>query len=119
MSAHFKSEERLVLRPAGALAGSQLVEAQFFRHRFPPHGHDFYVLAAVAQGVEGIHHRGTLHRGGTGSLVLLGPEEIHTGFAGADGAWGYQGIYASAAPGPRARRRAERTSAPLRRTGSP
>lgn len=89
------ASEQLSLRPVLVPDAAQLVHARFDRHHFSPHAHDHYVLAAIEEGVEAIHHRGVVHLAGVGGLVLIGPEEVHTGFGGTDGSWVYLGLYAS------------------------
>ncbi|WP_433255650.1 AraC family ligand binding domain-containing protein [Streptosporangium sp. CA-135522] len=78
-----------------ALPGVDLLRARYVTHRFSRHVHDGYAIGVILSGVEEFDYRGVRHRAGGGSLVLVDPEQVHTGHAGEPGGWAYQMLYPS------------------------
>ncbi|ACZ85843.1 AraC family transcriptional regulator [Streptosporangium roseum] len=72
-----------------------LLKARYVTHRFSRHVHDGYAIGVIMSGVEEFDYRGARHRAGTGSLVLVNPEHVHTGQAGEPGGWAYRMLYPS------------------------
>ncbi|HEX2011408.1 MAG TPA: AraC family ligand binding domain-containing protein, partial [Roseateles sp.] len=80
-------------RPAHR-AGVELYHASILRHRFEPHTHEAYGLGAITAGVGRFHWRGAEHLAPRATLMLMNPEDIHTGRAELDDqAWGYRMVY--------------------------
>ncbi|MEV5411746.1 AraC family transcriptional regulator [Thermopolyspora sp. NPDC052614] len=77
----------------GALPGIDLLRARYVTHRFTRHAHDGYVVAVVFLGVEAFHYRGELHRAGPGQVIILNPDQDHTGQAGDPDGWAYRVLY--------------------------
>ncbi|HJV87317.1 MAG TPA: AraC family transcriptional regulator [Noviherbaspirillum sp.] len=75
------------------LPGVELYSARLVDHAFAPHLHDGYSLGAIEAGVERFRYQGTEHLAPAGTLVLLNPDELHTGQAEVDGGWTYQMLY--------------------------
>jgi AraC-like DNA-binding protein len=75
------------------LPGVELYSARLVNHAFAPHAHDGYSLGAIEAGVERFRHQGTDHLAPAGTLVLLNPDELHTGEAEIDAGWTYQMLY--------------------------
>ncbi|WP_241265796.1 AraC family transcriptional regulator, partial [Streptomyces boncukensis] len=75
------------------LPGVDLLRARFIHKTFVRHTHETFVIAAIAEGVEAFHHRGTLHRVGAGGLALVNPDTPHTGHAGVPEGWRYNVLY--------------------------
>jgi AraC-like DNA-binding protein len=75
------------------LPGVELYSARLVKHAFAAHAHDGYSLGAIEQGVERFRYRGSEHLAGSGSLVFLNPDELHTGQAEEDDGWTYQMLY--------------------------
>jgi AraC-like DNA-binding protein len=73
--------------------GVELYSARLVKHAFAAHAHDGYSLGAIEQGVERFRYRGSEHLAGSGSLVFLNPDELHTGQAEEDDGWTYQMLY--------------------------
>lgn len=73
--------------------GVELYRAHIIRHAFEPHMHDGFGLGAIEAGVERFRYRGADHLAPPDSLVLMNPEEIHTGRAETEGGWHYRMIY--------------------------
>jgi AraC-like DNA-binding protein len=74
-------------------AGVELYRARIVRHAFEPHTHAAYGLGAIEAGVERFRYRGSEHLAPAGSLVLMNPDELHTGRAGHAGGWSYRMVY--------------------------
>ncbi|MBF8194081.1 AraC family transcriptional regulator [Nonomuraea sp. K274] len=88
-----KEQTRFWRHPA--VPETDLLKARYVTHRFSRHVHDGYALGVIVHGVEEFDYRGTLHRAGTGELVLVNPESVHTGQAGTPGGWAYRMLYPS------------------------
>ena len=79
-------------RPAHR-AGVELYRAHIVRHAFEPHTHEGFGLGAIESGVERFRHRGSEHVAAAGSLVLMNPDEPHTGRAETSQGWRYHMVY--------------------------
>lgn len=79
-------------RPAHR-AGIELYHARIVHHAFEPHTHEAYGLGAIEAGAERFRYRGSEHVAPAGSLVLMNPDELHTGRAASDGGWRYRMVY--------------------------
>ncbi|MBR9824719.1 MAG: AraC family transcriptional regulator [Alphaproteobacteria bacterium] len=67
-------------------------EACFSGQAFAPHRHDTYTLALTLSGVQSFDYRGECRHSLPGELVILHPDELHTGQAGTDESFRYRGI---------------------------
>ncbi|MEB7584945.1 AraC family transcriptional regulator [Serratia rubidaea] len=74
-------------------AGVELYHAYIERYAFAPHTHDAFGIGTVVQGAERFRYRGAQHLAAPGSLVLMNPDELHTGESASDGGWHYRMIY--------------------------
>lgn len=80
-------------RPAHR-AGVELYHASVLHHRFAPHTHEAYGLGAITAGVGRFRWRGAEHLAPRATLMLMNPEDVHTGQAELDDqAWGYRMVY--------------------------
>ena len=85
--------DRAEFRRPAHRAGVELYRACIVRHAFEPHTHAAYGLGAIESGAERFRYRGSEHLASAGSLVLMNPDELHTGRAAADGGWTYRMVY--------------------------
>ncbi|KQW68518.1 AraC family transcriptional regulator [Methylibium sp. Root1272] len=76
--------------------GIELYRAHIVRHAFEPHTHEAFGLGAIESGVERFRYRGSDHLAPPDSLVLMNPDELHTGRAETDGGWRYRMVYLDA-----------------------
>lgn len=76
--------------------GVELYRAHIVRHAFDPHTHDAYGLGAIERGVERFRYRGSEHLAPPRSLVLMNPDELHTGRAETAEGWTYRMVYLDA-----------------------
>ncbi|MEV8522520.1 AraC family transcriptional regulator [Dyella marensis] len=74
-------------------AGIELYRAHIVRHAFEPHVHDGFGLGAIESGVERFRYRGADHLAPPDSLVMMNPDELHTGRAETEGGWHYRMVY--------------------------
>jgi len=82
-------------RPAHR-AGIELYQAHIVRHAFEPHTHEAYGLGAIESGVERFRYRGAEHLAPPDTLVLMNPDELHTGRAETAQGWRYRMVYLDA-----------------------
>ncbi|MFF5023232.1 AraC family transcriptional regulator [Streptomyces collinus] len=75
------------------LPGVDLLRARYVRKTFIRHTHENFVIAAIADGVEVFHHRGSDVSAGAGALALVNPDTPHTGRAGVPEGWRYGAVY--------------------------
>ncbi len=79
-------------RPAHR-GGVELYHASIRRHRFAPHTHEAYGLGAITGGVGRFQWRGAEHLAPRATLMLMNPEDMHTGQAETEDAWAYRMVY--------------------------
>lgn len=65
--------------------GMECLSAVFRRHRYVPHTHETYAIAAVLDGCEAFKHRGVRHYASPGSFAIVCPDELHDGEPAGDG----------------------------------
>ena len=89
--------DRAEFRRPAHRAGIELYRAHIVRHAFEPHTHDAYGLGAIEAGVERFRYRGSEHLAPADTLVLMNPDELHTGRAETAQGWRYRMLYLDAA----------------------
>lgn len=88
--------DRAEFRRPAHRGGVELYRAHIVRHAFEPHTHEAFGLGAIEQGVERFRYRGGEHLAPAESLVLMNPDELHTGRAETEGGWRYRMVYIDA-----------------------
>lgn len=88
---HLK-EQAILWRETG-LRNLEVMHATYLTHAFAPHRHASFVSSVIDQGVGTIWYRGATHIAPAGSLVLLNPDEIHTGEVYGSQGWVYRALY--------------------------
>ncbi|WP_339480900.1 MULTISPECIES: helix-turn-helix transcriptional regulator [unclassified Pseudomonas] len=78
---------------ASSLGGVELLRAQYLQQRFTPHVHEGYVFTVIESGAQRFRHRGSEHIAPIGSMVLINPDELHTGATAHRQGWRYRGFY--------------------------
>jgi AraC-like DNA-binding protein len=71
----------------------ELLKATFVTHSFVPHTHDTYVIGVVESGVEMFRRDKELHYATANKIILVNPNQLHTGSAGAPEGWTYRTLY--------------------------
>ena len=85
--------DRAAFRRPAHRCGIELYQAHIVRHAFEPHTHDAYGLGAIESGVERFRYRGSEHLAPPDTLVLMNPDELHTGRAETEQGWRYRMVY--------------------------
>jgi AraC-like DNA-binding protein len=90
-------QQRAVWRRVSPAAG-QVLDLLHARMAEPyaPHLHGEFSIGVCTDGVEVIRYRGELHYAAPGSVVVLGPDEPHTGGPAGSGDFTYRVMYPSA-----------------------
>ncbi|SIQ35108.1 AraC family transcriptional regulator [Aquipseudomonas alcaligenes] len=76
-----------------ALIGVELLHARYIEQRFAPHVHEGFVFTVIEGGAQRFRHRGSDHLAPVGSMVLINPDEVHTGSKAHEQGWWYRGFY--------------------------
>ncbi|MEL6151876.1 MAG: AraC family transcriptional regulator [Chloroflexota bacterium] len=71
----------------------RFMRANYVRHSFKPHAHDYYVLGIIETGLQSFTHRKALHVTRPGRLIVINPGEVHTGEAAAENGFAYRASY--------------------------
>ena len=93
---HFEHPQDAAEFKRPARAGIELYRARIVRHAFDPHTHEAFGLGAIESGVERFRYRGSDHLAPADSLVLMNPDELHTGRAETEQGWRYRMVYLDA-----------------------
>ncbi len=75
------------------LGGVELLHAHYIEQRFAPHVHEGYVFTVIEHGAQRFNHRGAEHLAPVGSMVLINPDELHTGSKAHEEGWLYRAFY--------------------------
>lgn len=75
------------------LSNLELLRATFITHTFAPHTHEGYAIGVIDKGAERFKYRKAIHVAPQGSLVVINPEEMHTGEAVSQQGWSYRMLY--------------------------
>ncbi|MEQ6290043.1 AraC family ligand binding domain-containing protein [Vogesella sp. GCM10023246] len=73
--------------------GVELYRAHIVRYAFEPHTHQAFGLGAIESGVERFRYSGSEHLAAPGSVVMMNPDELHTGRAETEHGWRYCMLY--------------------------
>ncbi|MCD9148107.1 AraC family transcriptional regulator [Pseudophaeobacter flagellatus] len=73
--------------------GIQRIEAYFSGEAYAPHRHDTYSIGYTIRGVQSFDYRGERSDSLPGQVIILHPDEIHTGEAGTDEGFHYRMMY--------------------------
>ncbi|WP_110971126.1 helix-turn-helix transcriptional regulator [Pseudomonas huaxiensis] len=87
------SREQTHFWQAAALDNLELLQARYFQQRFAPHVHEGYSIVALEAGAQCFWHRGADHVAPVGSVVVINPDEMHTGARAHEAGWSYRGSY--------------------------
>jgi len=74
----------------------ELLKATYITHSFSKHVHDGFAIGIIERGAEGFYYRGANHVAPAGSIVLINPDEVHTGHAADETGWSYRMLYPEA-----------------------
>lgn len=85
--------DRAQFRHLPQLAGVELYHAHITKYAFEPHTHEAFGIGSITLGAERFRYRGEQLVAPTDSLVLMNPDELHTGESASDNGWQYRMIY--------------------------
>jgi AraC-like DNA-binding protein len=74
-------------------AGVELYRAHIVHYAFEPHTHEAFGLGAIESGVERFRYCGADHLAPPDSVVMMNPDELHTGRAETESGWRYRMVY--------------------------
>ena len=63
------------------IEGLECFHAQSITHQYGRHSHSGYAIGLIEEGVGGNFYRGSTHHFPAGQIVLMNPQEAHTGFS--------------------------------------
>ncbi|WP_416674922.1 AraC family transcriptional regulator [Egbenema bharatensis] len=78
------------------LDNTEMLHARYITHAFSRHTHDGYAIGVIESGVEAFTYRGATYQAPAGSVVIIHPGEVHTGYAGIPEGWAYRMLYPDA-----------------------
>lgn len=81
------------IRTAPLEPGIERIEAFFSGHAYDPHRHDTYALGFTISGVQSFDYRGARADSLAGDAIVLHPDELHDGRAGAESGFRYRMLY--------------------------
>jgi AraC-like DNA-binding protein len=73
--------------------GCERIEAFFAGRAYEPHRHDTYAIGITMSGVQSFNYRGERRNSLAGETMVLHPDELHDGQAGAEGGFHYRMLY--------------------------
>ncbi len=75
------------------LLGIEILHAHYFAHSFARHSHSEFVISLIEGGAGSFWYKGAVHPSPPGHLVILNPDEPHTGQASIEMGWKYKALY--------------------------
>ena len=91
--------DRADFRALPGQPATELYRAHIQHHIFDPHSHEGFGLGVIECGAERFRYRGSQLLAGPGSLVLMNPDELHTGESACEQGWRYRMLYLPADAG--------------------
>lgn len=86
-------KEKVKFWQAQDIGHVDLLRATYFTHTFSRHVHNGYAMGIIERGAESFYYRGAIHVAPAGSIVVVNPDEIHTGQAVTEEGWSYRMLY--------------------------
>ena len=86
-------EDRALYRRPADRPGVEFYRARIRSHCFEAHTHEAYGLGVITQGLGRFRWRGGEHLAPQASLMLMNPEDLHTGQSADAACWAYQMVY--------------------------
>ena len=87
-------QETTIFWHAPDLGNMELLHARYITHSFDRHVHEGYAIGVIEYGAEAFFYRGEKDvTAPAGSIVVVNPNEIHTGHAVTEGGWRYRMFY--------------------------
>jgi len=80
----------------GDSAELDLLCGRYTTHRFVPHTHDAYSIGVVTRGALSYDYRRSVFTAPSGTISIIEPGEMHTGYAGHEWGWSYRNFFVGA-----------------------
>ena len=94
---HERAQETVKFWQAHDLGRLELLRATYVTHAFARHTHDGFAVGVIEAGTEQFYYRGATHIAPVGSIIIIDPDEMHTGQAAVPTGWTYRMLYPQAA----------------------
>jgi len=91
-----QTREKTKFWHAPDIGNLELLKATYVTHTFRRHTHNGYVIGVIEEGIEGFYYRGRMHAAMPGDIVIINPEEVHTGHSVDHKGWTYRMMYPDA-----------------------
>ena len=75
------------------LGGLELMKAQYQHKEFSRHVHEGYCINLIENGAQAFYRSGDMHVAPQGDIVLVNPDDVHTGSSAVEHGWGYRALY--------------------------
>lgn len=75
------------------LGGLEVLKAQYQKKEFSKHVHECYCINLIENGAQSFYRSGKNHIAPQGDIVLVNPDDIHTGSAVEQFGWAYRALY--------------------------
>ncbi len=86
-------QDRAQFQHFAELPGIELYQAHISRYAFEPHTHEAFGIGTIESGAQRFRYRGTNYVAPVHSLVMMNPDELHTGESACAEGWRYRMIY--------------------------
>ncbi|WP_312241151.1 AraC family transcriptional regulator [Pantoea sp.] len=86
-------KDRAQFRSLPELPGVELYQAHISRYAFEPHTHEAFGIGAIDAGAQRFRYRGANYVAPAQSLIMMNPDELHTGESACEEGWRYRMIY--------------------------
>ncbi len=86
-------QDRAQFQHFAELPGVELYQAHITRYAFEPHTHEAFGIGTIESGAQRFRYRGANYTAPQHSLVMMNPDELHTGESACDEGWRYRMIY--------------------------
>ena len=88
-------QEEAVLWRIPEFHGLEFLKATSVHHSYARHWHDTFVIEVVESGVNGLYCAGSMYSVPAGSILVINPGDVHTGFAENHRPMSYRSMYPS------------------------
>ncbi|QDY40660.1 AraC family transcriptional regulator [Candidatus Pantoea soli] len=86
-------QDRAQFQHCAELPGIELYQAHISRYAFEPHTHEAFGIGTIEAGAQCFRYRGTRYVAPQHSLIMMNPDELHTGESACEQGWRYRMIY--------------------------
>ena len=87
-----RKEQALLWRDKD-LEGMEILHASYVTHSFARHTHETFAIGLIEAGAGAFASRGTTHIARASTIFIIHPDEVHNGYAAAQGGWTYRIFY--------------------------